>query len=81
MKMTEMLNATIARRAELQAADPKNKIWFCSKTFDVDGVGRVWCELQCVATGLYGVRSHWRRSWSLDGKRIPASKLAQLVGH
>ena len=81
MKMTEMLNATLAHHAALQAAEPKHKIWFCSKGFDIDGVGRVHCDLQDVATGLYGVRPHWRRAWALDGKRIAAAKLAQIIGH
>lgn len=81
MKMTEMLNATLARYAALQAEQPKHKIWMCGKGFDIEGVGRVHCSLQDVATGLYGVRPHWRKTWELNGKRIAAAKLAQIVGH
>jgi len=81
MTMTEMLNATLARHAALQAEDPKHKIWFCSKGFDVDGVGRVHCDLQDVATGLHGVRPHWRKTWALNGQRIAAAKLAEIAGH
>jgi hypothetical protein len=79
MNLTEMINATLARHAALQAEDPKHKIWFCSKSFD--GVGRVHCDLQDVATGLHGVRPHWRKTWALNGQRIAAAKLAEIVGH
>lgn len=79
MTMTEMLNATLARHAELQAAEPKLYIWTCGKTFEIDGVGEVWCGIQYVA-GIYQTRAHWRRTWELNGKRIAAAKLAQIVG-
>jgi hypothetical protein len=79
MNMTEMLNATIARHAELQAAEPKRHIWMCGKTFEIDGVGKVWCGIQDVA-GVYRTRAHWRRSWELNGKRVAAAKLAEIIG-
>ena len=79
MTMTKMLEATIARHAELQAAEPNRFIWTCGKTFEVDGVGKVWCGIQDVA-GVYQKRRHWRRSWELNGKRIAAAKLAEIVG-
>lgn len=79
MTMTQMLNATIARHAELQAAEPNRHIWMCGKTFEIDGVGRVWCGIQDVA-GVYQKRRHWRRTWELNGKRIAAAALAKIVG-
>lgn len=79
MTMTKMLSATIARHAELQAAEPNRNIWMCGKAFEIDGVGRVWCGIQDVA-GVYQTRRHWRRTWKLNGKRIAAAALAKVVG-
>ena len=80
MTMTEMLEATITRRAELQAAEPKREIWHCGKTFDIDGVGRVWCGIQIAQGATTWMRPHFRRNWELNGKRISAAKLAKIVG-
>lgn len=80
MTMTEMMTATLARHTELQAAEPTRRIWTCGKTFEVPGVGKVWCGLQDVA-GVYVKRAHWRKTWELNGKRIAAAKLAEIVGH
>lgn len=79
MTMTQMLEATIARHAELQAAEPNRFIWHCGKTFEIENVGKVWCGIQDVA-GVYQKRRHWRRNWELNGKRIAAAKLAEIVG-
>jgi hypothetical protein len=82
MTMTEMLEATIARRAELQAEEPKYEITHCGKTFEIEGVGKIWCGIQIA--NLEGastwMRPHFRRNWKLNGKRIAAAKLAKIIG-
>ena len=80
MTMTEMLKATIARRDELQAAEPNNEIWHCGKTFEIEGVGRVWCGIQIAQGAQTWMRKHFRRNWELNGKRISAANLAKIVG-
>lgn len=80
MTMTEMLEATIARRAELQAAEPNREIWHCGKAFDIEGVGRVWCGIQIAQGATTWMRPHIRRNWELNGKRIAAANLAKIVG-
>jgi hypothetical protein len=80
MTMTEMLEATIARRAELQAAEPNREIWHCGKTFEIEGVGRVWCGIQIAQGATTWMRRHLRRNWELNGKRIAAAELAKIVG-
>jgi hypothetical protein len=80
MTMTEMLEATFARRAELQAAEPKHRIDYCGKTFEIDGVGKVWCGIQIAQGATTWMRPHFRRNWELNGKRIAAAKLAKIVG-
>ena len=80
MTMTEMLEATIARRDELQANEPKFPIMRCGKTFEIEGVGKVWCGIQVAQGASTWMRPHFRRNWELNGKRIAAAKLAQIVG-
>ena len=80
MTMTEMLKATMERRAELQAQDTKFEITHCGKTFDIEGVGKVWCGVQVAKGASTWMRPHLRRNWELNGKRISATKLAQIVG-
>ena len=80
MTMTEMLEATIARHAELQDKEPDRQIWFCGKTFDIDDVGRVWCGIQIIQGRTTWMRPHFRRNWELNGKRISAANLAKIVG-
>lgn len=80
MTMTEMLEATIARRDELQAEEPTKEIWYCGKTFDIEGVGRVWCGIQIAQGATTWMRRHIRRNWELNGKRISAANLAKIVG-
>ena len=79
MTMTEMLEATCARRDELQK-DREYEIWSCGETFDIDGVGEVWCGVQIAQGATTYLRAHFRRNWQLDGKRISASKLKEIVG-
>lgn len=80
MTMTEMLKATMARREELQAKDPRRAVWYCGKTFEIDGVGKVWCGIQIAQGSQTFMRPHLRRNWELNGKRIAAAKLQKLVG-
>lgn len=80
MTMTEMLKATLARRDELQANEPSRQIVYCGKTFDVEGVGKIWCGIQVAQGASTWMRPHFRRNWELNGKRIAAAKLAQIVG-
>lgn len=80
MTMTEMLKATMGRRDELQAAEPNRQIIHCGKTFDVEGIGKVWCGIQVAQGASTWMRPHFRRNWELNGKRIAATKLAQIVG-
>lgn len=80
MTMTEMLEATLERRKQLQAEDPKHQIWFCGKTFEIDGVGDVWCGIQIVQGVSTWMQPHFRRNWKLNGKNISAAKLQKIVG-
>ena len=80
MTMTEMLEATIARRAELQANEPKYEIKHCGKTFEIEGAGKIWCGIQIAQGATTWMRPHFRRNWELNGKRIAAAKLAKIVG-
>ena len=80
MTMTEMFNETMARREELQAKEPKRQIMLCGKTFEIEGVGKVWCGIQIAQGAQTWMRKHFRRNWELNGKRIAAAKLAQIVG-
>ena len=80
MTMTEMLKATMARRDELQANEPKRQIMCCGKTFEIEGVGKVWCGIQVAQGASTWMRPHFRRNWELNGKRIAAAKLAKIVG-
>ena len=80
MTMTEMLKATMARRDELQANEPNHQIMYCGKTFEVENVGKVWCGIQIAQGASTWMRPHFRRNWELNGKRIAAAKLAQIVG-
>lgn len=80
MNMTEMLKATMARRDELQANEPERQIMHCGKTFEIEGVGKVWCGVQVAQGASTWMRPHFRRNWELNGKRIAAAKLAQIVG-
>ena len=79
MTMTEMLEATFARREELQK-DSEYEIWSCGKAFDIDGVGTVRCAIQIARGATTWMRPHFRRNWELNGKRISASKLKEIVG-
>ena len=79
MTMTEMLEATFARRAEL-AKESEHDIYLCGKTFEIDGVGKVWCGIQTAQGAQTFMRKHFRRNWELNGKRIAASKLKEIVG-
>jgi len=79
MTMTEMLEATFARREELQK-NMDHEIWHCAKVFDIDGVGLVWCGIQIAQGSQTWMRAHFRRNWQLNGKRIAASKLEKIVG-
>ena len=80
MTMTEMLEATIARRAELQEAEPSRIILYAGKTFEIDGIGKIWCGIQIAQGATTWMRPHFRRNWELNGKRIAAAKLAEIVG-
>ena len=80
MTMTEMLEATFARRRELQDAEPERQIIYCGKTFEIEGVGKVWCGVQIAQGATTWMRPHFRRNWELNGKRIAATKLAKIVG-
>ena len=80
MTMTEMLKATFDRREKLQSEDPKRKIWACGKTFEIDGVGKVFCVIEIAQGAQTFMRPHFRRRWKLNGKRISADKLAKIVG-
>ena len=81
MTMTEMLTATFERREQLQAeADHDFPIMACGKTFEVDGVGKVWCGIQIAQGAQTFMRPHFRRNWELNGKRISAEKLQKIVG-
>ena len=81
MTMTEMLKATIERREQLQAdADGAYEIWHCGKTFEIDGVGKVWCGIVIAQGSQTWMRPHLRRKWELNGKRISAAKLQKIVG-
>lgn len=80
MTMTEMLEATFARYRELQAEEPKYQMYYCGKTFEIEGVGEVWCNIQIAQGATTWMRPHFRRNWELNGKRIAATKLAQIVG-
>jgi hypothetical protein len=80
MTMTEMLEATIARRAELQAEEPKYEITHCGKTFEIEGVGKIWCGIQIAQGATTWMRPHFRRNWKLNGKLIAAAKLAKIIG-
>lgn len=77
--MNEMIEATLARRAELQAAEPKRPIFLCGKTFEVNG-HQVWCGVQVAQGATTWMRPHLRRTWQLDGKPIAAAKLAKILG-
>ena len=80
MTMTEMLQATFERRERLQAKQPNHRIWCCGKTFEIDGVGKVWCGIQIAQGHSTFMRPHFRRNWELNGKRIAAAKLQKMVG-
>lgn len=79
MTMTEMLEATFARRAEIQK-DREYEVLHCGETFNIEGVGEVWCGIQITEGAQTFMRAHFRRNWQLNGKRIAASKLQQIVG-
>ena len=80
MTMTEMLQATFERRERLQSETPERPIWCCGKTFEIDGVGKVSCEIQMAQGHSTFMRPHLRRNWLLNGKRIAAAKLQKMVG-
>lgn len=79
MNMTQMIEATFDRREKLQNALNK-KIHFCGEAFEVDGIGTVWCGIQVAEGAQTYMRSHFRRTWKLNGKRIAADKLEKIVG-
>lgn len=80
MTMNDMLLETLAKREELQKERPDERIWYCGKTFEIDGVGEVWCGIQIAQGASTWMRPHFRRNWELNGKRIAAAKLAEIVG-
>jgi hypothetical protein len=80
MARRKPVDPTIARRAELQAEEPKYEITHCGKTFEIEGVGKIWCGIQIATGASTWMRSHFRRNWELNGKRIAAAKLAKIVG-
>jgi len=80
MTMTDMFNATLAHRAELRAADPEREILMCEKTFEINGVGKVWCGVQIAPAGAPFMGPHYRRHWKLNGEYINPISLARLVG-
>lgn len=80
MTMNDMLQETLAKRAELQKERPDERIWYCGKSFEIEGVGKVHCEIQVAQGATTWMRPHFRRCWELNGKRIAAAKLAEIVG-
>ena len=80
MTMTEMLKATFERRERLQAEEPNHKIWACGENFEIDGVGKVFCCIEIAQGAQTFMRPHSRRNWKLNGKRISAAKLQEIVG-
>jgi len=80
MTMTEMLKATFERRERLQAKEPKHPIMYCGERFQIDGVGEVWCGIQIAQGAQTFMHPHFRRNWELNGKRISAAKLQEIVG-
>lgn len=80
MTMTEMLEATFARRERLQAEEPKHRIMYCGENFEIEGVGKVWCGIQIAEGAQTFMRPHFRRNWKLNGKVISNAKLKEIVG-
>ena len=79
MTMTEMLQTTFERRAKLEEKFG-HEVLFCGEFFEVDGVGSIHCSIQVAQGAQTFMRAHFRRIWKLNGKRISAAKLQELVG-
>ena len=78
MTMIEMIDETFAKHLELQEKRGyyPNSV---TKSFLVDNVGLVVCKLT-VKHGRSGpMRSHFSKNWKLNGERISAENLAEIL--
>ena len=81
MTLTEMLTATFSRLTQLQTDNNSDyPIFYCGKSFDVDGVGKVHCFLITAEGAQTRMQSHWRRKWKINGKVISSANLQKIVG-
>ena len=78
MTMTEMLEAT-ASEMDKARDNRQYEAWYWGKMFDIDGVGTILCRIQLVQGATTWMRQHYRRNWELNGKRISASKLKEML--
>ncbi len=76
MDMNEMLNA--AYKWQSECTEKHGRVpSHSSKCFEIDGVGKVSCSLN-VASTMRTAR-HYRTQWQLNGKRISAPNLEELL--
>ena len=78
MTMNEMIDETFARHLELQEKRGyyPNSV---SKDFLIDNVGIVVCRLTVKRGHSVPMRSHFSKTWKVNGKRISGEDLAKVL--